>query len=78
MITAMNLPSFYCMYDISVLLNYMRYIISHTIGPADLLSPPQTLHFKMSAVFISCFPKCPELITAHNSAPGVLLYWFLP
>jgi len=73
---AENLPSFYCTYDIPLLLNYMQYFISHTIGPTDLLNPPPTPHFKISAVFLICFLKW--LSIAHNCAPNVSLYWFLP
>jgi len=74
MTTVMNVPSFYCMYDISLLLNSMQYFISHKIGPADLLNPPPTSHFKVSAAFLICFPKCPGLSTAHNCPPNVSLY----
>jgi hypothetical protein len=77
MTTAMNLPSVYCMFDIPVLLNSTKYFISHTIGPAELLNPPPTQHFKVFAVFLICFPNCPRLSTAHNCPPNVSLYWFL-
>jgi hypothetical protein len=66
------------MYGISLLLNYMQYFSSHKIGPDDLLNPPPTPHFNVSAVFLIRFPECPGLSAAHNCPPNVSLYWFIP
>jgi hypothetical protein len=47
----MNLPSFYCLYDIPRSLHCMQhFFISYTIGPTDLLNPPPTPHFKLRVI----------------------------
>ena len=42
------------------------FFLSHTIGPADILNPPQGPHFKTFQVFLIYFPKCPSFRTIQS------------
>jgi hypothetical protein len=59
-----TLPSFYCMFDIPLLLDSLSYFfISHTIGPANLVHHSSAPHFKTSQVLLIYSMKC------QSSAP---------
>ena len=54
-----SLPPFYCMQDIPLLLVYMlHFLISHTIGPTDLLLPSPALDLITFQIFLVYSPKC--------------------
>ena len=53
------LPSFYCLWDISLLLDSLQhFFISYRIGLTDLLYPSPAAHFNTSKKYLIYFPKC--------------------
>jgi hypothetical protein len=60
---AVSVPSFYCLYDIPLLDSMQYFLISHMIGPTDLLHPSPAPHYKTFQVFLIYFPKCPSFST---------------
>ena len=62
-----GLPSFYCTYEIPLLLDYLKYfLISHTIGPNDRPHPFPAPHFKTLPVSLTYFSKCP-IFSTYNA-----------
>jgi len=48
----LRFPSFLCTQDIPLLLDSLLLLISHTIGPNDLLHPSPAPHFKAFQLFL--------------------------
>ena len=59
------------------LLEVMQYfLISHTIGPTDLVHLSPAAHFKTFQIFLIYYPKCPSFSTIQCYAPNVTLTRF--
>jgi hypothetical protein len=67
-----NLPSLFCVQDVSFLTASTEYsLICHKIAPTGILNPYQTTHFKTSKVFLIYCPNCPKFSTIKSYAPNV-------
>ena len=63
-----------CMIFLCSLTLCNNFLISHTIGPTDLLHPSPVSHFKTFQAFLIYFPKCPSFSTTQCYALSVALH----